>query len=323
MSEMEKDQATGPVDRSGGKVPASRLALGAAIAIALAAVGVKVWQSQTPETATEQTKAEEQPDVSVMISRLEKRLKDNPDDAEGWRMLGWSLYGTAKYAEAAQAYRRATQLEPGKAEGWSALGEALVLAGDERVNPDAQTAFQKALAIDPKDPRARYFSAMATEQKGDSKAAIDQLLALLADTPAGAPWEENVRAMVIEIGKREGLKVDDRLAAIRPAAPDSGAGAQVATAGIPGPSTQQMREASGMPKGQQDAMIQGMVDGLESKLKADPKQLDRWIMLMRSRSQLGESAKAAKALAEARAAFAGDSAALGKLSEAADALGIK
>ena len=312
---------TEETSRSTTGLAVSRIVLGGAAALALAAVGVKLWQARTDAPAAASTASDEtQPDVGVMISNLEKRLKDNPDDAEGWRMLGWSLYGTGKYAEAAQAYRRATQLDPKAVEGWSALGEALVLAGNDKVTPDAANAFGKALEIDPKDPRARYFMAMSKEQAGDSKGAVAGLLALLKDTPAGAPWEANVRALVAEIGKKANIPVDAELAAIKP--PSGGAGAQVATAAIPGPSTQQMREAAAMPKGQQDAMIQGMVDGLDAKLKANPKNLSGWIMLMRSRSQLGETAKAKKALADARAAFAGDSASLAQLSEAAAALGI-
>jgi cytochrome c-type biogenesis protein CcmH len=316
---MNEDQKP---SRAASRFSPSRLVLAGAALLAVTAVGVKAWQSRqsdAPVTAA----GEEQPDVSVMISRLEAKLKKDPNDAEGWRMLGWSLYGTEKYAEAAQAYRRASQLAPNVAENWSALGEALVLAAGDKLPPDAIDAFKKALAIDPKDSRARYFSAMAKDQAKDHKGAIDDFLALLKDTPAGAPWEANVRSLVTEIGKREGIKVDDRLAAITPLAAPVGSGVQAATAAIPGPSTAQMREASSMPKGQQDAMIQGMVDGLDAKLKANPKNVNGWIMLMRSRTQLGETGKAAKALADARLALAGDTAALGQLSEAADALGMK
>jgi cytochrome c-type biogenesis protein CcmH len=83
-----------------------------------------------------------------------------------------------------------------------------------------------------------------------------------------------------------------------------------------------MQQASQMPKGQQDAMVQNMVDGLAAKLKANPKNLEGWIMMLRSRTTLGETAKAAQALKDARAAFAGDAAALAQINEAAGALGI-
>jgi cytochrome c-type biogenesis protein CcmH len=312
-SEMEK-----PATAKGTNL--SLWALGVAALLAAGAVGVKVWQSQSPSkpAAEAPVTAEE---VGVLITQLEAHLKKNPDDVEGWMRLGWSLYGTEKYAESALAYRKATQLAPDKAEGWSALGEALVVSGDGRVTPDALSAFAKALAIDPTDARARYFAALAKEEAGDHVGALDGFFALLQDSPPDAPWVANVRATIAEIGKTAKIDVAPRLAALRPAEP--GKGADRAAAAIPGPSTGQMRDAAAMPKGQQDAMVQSMVDGLEAKLKANPKQLDRWIMLIRSRVQLGETVKAAQALANARTAFAGDPASLTQLSEAADLLGVQ
>lgn len=295
--------------------------LAVAAAVALAAVGVAVWK----RTATTPSAAEGLPapqgDVSSMIASLEAKLKDNPNDAEGWRMLGWAFFETGKFPESATAYARATQIDPKKADYWSSLGEARVLAGAGDVPPDAKAAFEKAIALDPKDPRSRYFLAVAQDIAGDHKGAIDAWIALLQDTPAGAPWEADVRRLVQEVGAKEKIEVASRLAAIRPAAPTGGAA--IATAPIPGPSAQDMRAAAGMPKGQQDAMIQGMVDGLEAKLKADPKNAQGWIMLMRSRTQLGETAKASAAYASAKAAFAGDTGTLAQIDEAARELGVR
>ena len=69
-------------------------------------------------------------------------------------------------------------------------------------------------------------------------------------------------------------------------------------------------------------MIRGMVDGLEAKLQANPGDVDRWIMLLRSRMQLGEPRKAAEALQKGLAAFRNDSASARKLREAASSLGV-
>ena len=210
---------------------------------------------------------------------------------------------------------------PKNAEYWSSLGEAKVLAGPGDVPADAKLAFEKAIALDPKDPRARYFLGVARDMAGDHEGAINDWLALLADTPAGAPWEADVRRLVAEVGAKEKIDVASRLAASHPA-PATG-GAAIATAAIPGPSAADMRSASQMPKGQQDAMIQGMVGGLEAKLKTNPGNAQGWIMLMRSRMSLGETAKASAAYAGARAAFAGDAATLSQLDAAARELGVR
>ena len=215
-------------------------------------------------------------------------------------MLGWSFFETGRYAESATAYKRAARLKPDNSDYWSSLGEALVLASDGQSIPkDAQDAFANALRLDSKDPRARYFTGVAQDMAGNHKAALDTWLDLLEDTPAGAPWEADVRRTVEQIASREKIDVKARLAAIKPAAPT---GPAAALNGIPGPSREQMAAASRLPSGQQEEMVKGMVDGLAAKLAADPKQPDRWMMLIRSRMMLGQSSQASAALQQAIAA---------------------
>jgi cytochrome c-type biogenesis protein CcmH len=300
----------------------TRIILAVAALISVTAVGLAAWKRSAPALLPPASIAgAPQGNASAMITELEAKLKANPDDANSWRMLGWAFFETGKFAEAATAYARAAQINPKKAEYWSSLGEAKVMTGPGDVPADAKSAFEKAVALDPKDPRARYFLAVARDIGGDHRGAIEDWLALLVDTPAGAPWEADVRRLIADVGAKEKIDVASRLAAIRPTLATGGA--SIATAPIPGPSAQDMRAASQMPKGQQDAMIQGMVDRLEARLKANPRNAQGWIMLMRSRMSLGETAKASGAYTGARAAFAGDAATLSQLDAAARELGVR
>lgn len=52
------------------------------------------------------------PDVYTMIDRLAERLKTEPNDVEGWRMLGWSYFNTERYELASSAYAKAVALDP-------------------------------------------------------------------------------------------------------------------------------------------------------------------------------------------------------------------
>lgn len=305
-------------------LPVARLALFGAAALAIVAIGVKVSRDrQGPPQIASATAAptaaapgQPAPDIDSLIARLEARLKEDPSNPEGWRMLAWSFFETGRFAEAAAAYGRAAKLDPKNADYWSSLGEALVLAGSGDVPADAAAAFDKALALDPKDPRARYFTGVRKDMAGDHRGAIDDWFALLADTPAGAPWEADVRKTIEQVAAKEGIDVTARLAALRPPAPT---GPAAALAGIPGPNREQMAAAAKLPPGQQEAMIRGMVDGLAQKLAADPKQPDRWMMLIRSRMQLGQSREAAQALQQALAANPN---ARAELTSAAKTLGV-
>lgn len=327
----EAKETPEPTKKSGSNI--SRIALISAAVLAIGAVGVQVYRGMDGDSAdsaggTEVTagEAEEAPSVDEVIAGLEKKLQDDPEDAESWRMLGWSYFETQKFAESATAMKRATTLDPKNPEYWSMLGEALVMSSDgQQVPADAADAFKKALALDKSDPRARYFLAVQKDLSGDHKGAINDWFALLEDTPADAPYAEDIRRVIGQVAEKENIDVVARLAKVAPAAATGGIstnGPDVATAAIPGPSRQQMQEAAALPAGQQEAMIANMVEGLDKRLQSNPNDANGWIMLMRSRQQLGQTVQAKKAMADGLAAFKNDGAEAKRIREAAMALGI-
>lgn len=303
-----------------------RIALVLAVVIAVISIAYNVLRDRRGEAekpADAMTAETGQPlDADAVLRDLEGRVKANPADAESWQRLGWAYFSSGRYPDAVNAYRRATKLAPDNGTFWSSLGEAVVMASEHDPMPqEAAAAFDRAVALDPKEPRARYFLAVRKDLKDDHEGAISDWLALLADTPPGAPWEADLRRTIEQVGKIHKIDVAKRLAAIKPAAgphPPVG-GMSVATSAIPGPNREQMQAASQLPKGQQDAMIEGMVSGLEAKLKANPGNVDGWIMLMRSRMTLGETAKAAAAYKAARDANPGQ---VGRIKDEARLLGV-
>ncbi|MGX7926834.1 tetratricopeptide repeat protein [Tsuneonella sp. HG094] len=254
------------------------------------------------------------------LATLEQDARANPQDAGAWQRLGLAYFDAGRFADAATAYGRATQAAPNNAALWSSLGEALVMASERDPMPaSAREAFAKAVALDPKDARARYFQAVDKDIGGDHRGAIEDWLALLADTPAGAPWEADLVRTIEQVGKINEIAVADRLATIGKSRP-APAPSHPAFDAIPGPTQEQLAAAGSIPPGQQRAMAEGMVASLEGKLNADPANVGGWIMLMRSRKTLGQDAAAGKALADAVAA---NPARRAQLEAAAGQLGIR
>ena len=253
--------------------------------------------------------------AGVAISRTIGRGGSDADSpaAKDWRVVGWAYVEAGNAAEAAAAYRKAASIEPDNAENWSSLGEALQSAS-ATVVPEAAEAFRKALALDASDPRARYFLAVQKDLSGDHKGAVDDWIAFLKDTPPGAPWEADLRRTIEQAAAKNRIDLAGRV----PAPRTTGG----ATAGIPGPTREQLAAASSLPPSQQDEMVQGMVARLEARLKQNPKDVDGWIRLMRSRMVLGETDAARGALRSGLAAFRGDDAAVGRLKSAAAELGV-
>lgn len=289
------------------------------ICIAVAAVSWSVVRSnsQTSPIANADMPAASH-DVAQSIAALEQKLAENPNDAEGWRMLGWSHFKTGAYAKAADAYRHATKLAPDKADYWSSLGEALVQDATGPFAQEAIDAFRHALKIDTKDPRARYFLGVEKDLEGDSQGAINDWIALLNVTPKGAPWEQGVRDTIAKVAAEHKIDLSGRMIASEPLAVPS----SPATDAIPGPTAAQLAQASSLPPSQQAAMVNEMVNGLERKLAGDPRNEAGWLRLMRARMVMGETDKARATRDKALQIFSMDKAAVRRIKEAAATLGI-
>jgi cytochrome c-type biogenesis protein CcmH len=300
---MAKTDAAATPDTPPPPARSNWLLLGVATVALAGAIGFAVTRGEPSAPAASPT---EVVSGAAGLAALEARVAANPDDAAGWASLGEQSFLANNFQRATEAYTRATALAPGVAAYWSASGEAQVMASRAEPMPaPALQAFRTANRLNPRDPRARYFLAVKRDLDGDHQGAIRDWLALLADTPPGAPWEGELRQTIEQVGRINTIDTAPMLAAVRQRAIPASE-LPVAARAIPGPTRQQMQSAAELPKGQQDMMVQGMVDGLEARLTENPQQPDRWLMLMRSRMTLGEGARAADALRRAVAANPGD-----------------
>ncbi|WP_079731029.1 tetratricopeptide repeat protein [Novosphingobium mathurense] len=288
-----------------------RIALVIAGLVAAGAVGTAILRDDEVNTASGNAAmaASASLPASASIDDLEQATRDSPKDSAAWQRLGLAYFEAARFAEAANAYGKATELAPGIAVLWSALGEARVMASDrDPMPPQAVSAFEKAIAIDPKDPRSRYFMAVKRDLSGDHQGAVNDWLALLEDSPADAPWRSDLIRTIEQVGKIHKIDVADKLAAADRKAASSApmdASLPVAARGIPGPTAQDLANASRLAPSEQRNMADGMVASLEQRLANDPSYIDGWVMLMRSRRMLEQPEKAQKALADAIAANPG------------------
>lgn len=301
------------------RVQGGLLLFGVALAAAVAAIG---WRALENDSAAEPDNAA----AADSIEMLEQRAQEAGNDAGPWQQLAFARFDRGEFSAAAKAYREAIARAGDQAVLWSALGESLVMASQADPLPgEALSAFRKALSLDSKDPRARYFLAVKRDLDGDHDGAIGDWLALLADTPPGAPWETDLARTIDQVGRINGIETAARLEAVqagRKTALADAAAVQGLSAGsaIPGPSAAQLQAAGGIPPGEQREMAEGMVARLEARLKSDPTNLDGWVMLMRSRQTLGQGDLAQKALADAIAA---NPSSAGRLRQEAELLGLR
>src|SRR3984893_634672 len=101
-------------------------ALAALIVIGASAGLYPLWSNWNWH-APAQSAAAAGPDVAAMVARLEKHLRDEPNDRAGWLMLGRSYLALERLDDSILAYDHAHQLDPTSAEGAMGLGEAMSL----------------------------------------------------------------------------------------------------------------------------------------------------------------------------------------------------
>ena len=333
-------------DSGAEKSQFGRWGAGLLLVAALLVAGVFVWRTLNDSSDPDLVTQAGEPNAQALLELAQA----DPENPERWLEAGYAFFEESDFASAAKYYERATQTAPDSAIAWASYGEALAQqaeaermaatdpaeASEVDLLPEpAIAAFKKALELDPTDPRSRYFLAIAKDLEGNKKAAagntsgamaehkaaVDDLLALLEDTPPGAPWEESVQQTIAQIGKINNIAVDDRIKKALAGRSPITSGPQL-TAGdaIPGPTQEQIAAAAAKSPSEQADMASSMVESLAGKLKANPKNVDGWVMLMRSRMVQGEPAKASQALKEAIAANPADA---DRLRKEAEIMGVQ
>ncbi|MFC5759209.1 c-type cytochrome biogenesis protein CcmI [Rhizobium sp. GCM10022189] len=227
-------------------------------------------------------------DMAVLVAKAERHLAQNPDDGRGWDVLAPIYFSTMRLSDAEAAYRNAIRLlgpSPARLDG---LAETLMATAEGVVTEDARKALEQSLALEPDNPRARFYIALSLEQAGQAEAARGAFEALAKQSPADAPW----LALVNEHIARNGGT------ASAPAAPPA-----AGSAAPDGPTAEDVAAAGTMSSGERQQMIRGMVESLDARLSADPDNFEGWMRLVRSYAVLNDKDRAADALKRGLAAF--------------------
>lgn len=135
---------------------------------------------------------DEQPDIEAMVSSLAARLENDPDDLNGWKMLGRSYMTMQNFAAAVDAYERAVEIEDSQvAQTLVDLGAALLARDGAGIQGRTAALFESALALDPNNPNALFYSGIAALNRGNTDLAADRWEILLGLNPP-----EEIRAIL-------------------------------------------------------------------------------------------------------------------------------
>lgn len=254
-----------------------RLAL-SAILLCLPAVGLCLYlmlgSPGLPDQPLEARLANPGNNIALLIAKAERHLAQNPNDGAGWDLLAPIYFRSQRLADAENAYRRAIALLGESPERLAGLGETLVAGRDGVVTADALAAFERAVALNRNNMRARFYVALGLEQAGRTPDALKAFQAIAADSPPGAAWTQLVAEHIAKNG-----------------------GAPAAATKAPGnPGADDIAAAQQLSATDRQQMIAGMVESLAARLKDDPNNIEGWLRLVRSYKVLGRDESAGEAL---------------------------
>ena len=124
--------------------------------------------------------------IAANTQKLADRLKENPNDVQGWTMLARSYMMQERFSDAATAYEKLTALNANDADAWADYGEALALANGQNLAGKPTDAVNRALKIDPKNQKALALAGSAAFQQKDYKKAMEHWQQLLKLLPPGS-----------------------------------------------------------------------------------------------------------------------------------------
>ena len=115
-----------------------------------------------------QEQAVSEPDLKRVAAQLQERLARQPDDVEGWKLLGRSatVLGDFPLARTAfgEAYTRTQGRDPEAVVGYA---ESLVLIDEREIDGHAAELFEQALEMAPDNPRALWYGGITAYRRGD------------------------------------------------------------------------------------------------------------------------------------------------------------
>jgi cytochrome c-type biogenesis protein CcmH len=150
---------------------------------------------------------------AAMTAKLARELANDPDNLNGWLMLGRSYGELQQFPLAVRAYQRADRIGGGNnVEAVLGIAENLVAQDPEAIRGAAGHLFERALTIEPGNPKALFYSAFAAMSRGETAAARDRFTRMLALNPP-----DNIRAII-----EQRIAALDQLTANAGAAPGEG-----------------------------------------------------------------------------------------------------
>lgn len=197
------DSEAEPAPRRGARATAALVAVAlpaAALAVYLAVGSPGALSPQVDHGAVSAEQIEE------MVGRLAARMGENPDDAEGWKLLGRSYAALGRFGEAVDAYAKAAAREPRDAALLADFADALAMARGKSLEGEPEQLVLRALEIEPQNLKALALAGTAAFERKAFAAAAGYWQRMLPLVPPDSEDAQVIRDNVAQATQLAGGK---------------------------------------------------------------------------------------------------------------------
>jgi cytochrome c-type biogenesis protein CcmH len=143
--------------------------------------------------------------VDAMVARLAAKMREHPEDAQGWKLLGRSYTVMGRFPEAVEAYAKAAERSPRDAQLLADFADALAMARGQTLQGEPEKLIERALEIDPNNLKALALSGTAAYERKDYAKAADVWSRMLPLVPEGSEDAQAIGQNVSEARKLAGI----------------------------------------------------------------------------------------------------------------------
>jgi cytochrome c-type biogenesis protein CcmH len=216
LEDIPEDSISAQVARQ--RAPKTAVVIGVALPVLAVALYLAVGNLQIMIPAEDARSAEQSPhgvqeeQIQAMVDRLAERMRREPDNIDGWIMLGRSYGALGKFDEAARAYANAVARRDSDAVLLADFADALAMAQGRSMQGEPEKIVMRALAIDPNNLKALALAGTATFEREDYTGAIRYWERMLEIAPMDSELAQSVRGSIVEaraLGAKSASPVTD------------------------------------------------------------------------------------------------------------------
>lgn len=143
--------------------------------------------------------------IEAMVGKLAARLKEQPNDADGWSMLGRSYSVLGNHAEALKAYKKAMDLRKDDAVLIADYADSLAVNNNRSLEGEPMKLIERALKVDPKNLKALFLAGTYAFNKKDYAGAVKQWEKAAQSAPADNAFVQQIQPALAEARQLAGM----------------------------------------------------------------------------------------------------------------------